>query len=81
METASAQPLRATASAPVELRSAQHFHPVRRGHRYQGTTLSQALPTCYTGSTWGLYKIVSSTFAILLFPSLDLQLVTTLNES
>ena len=29
METASAQPLRATASAPVELRSAQQFHPVR----------------------------------------------------
>ena len=38
------------------------------------TTRSQALQTCYTGSTWGLDQIVSSTFAILLFPSLDLQL-------
>ena len=44
-------------------------------HCSQATTRSQALRTCYTGSNWGLYKIVYSTFAILLFPSLDLQLV------
>ena len=70
-----AQPLRATASGPVELRSARQLHPVRR-HRQQSFSSHDSVSSPTNLLHWFNLRPRHCLFyfRILLFPSLDLQL-------